>query len=107
MKKLLKKFSRQQIGLVLGPLLFSIILFIPDLTGLPLAPRAVLAVTGWTATWWVTDAIPIYATSFLRLILLAMTCGIVHESVKLTYVYQIDFMSLDDVICDYDLELCV
>src|SRR5699024_2476596 len=98
MKKLLKKFSRQQIGLVLGPLLFSIILFIPDLTGLPLAPRAVLAVTGWTATWWVTEAIPIYATSFLPLILLPMTGGTDQETATMAYGNPIVFMYMGGFI---------
>lgn len=94
----MKKLSRQQIGLILGPLLFSIILFIPDLTGLPLAPRAVLAVTGWTATWWVTEAIPIYATSFLPLILLPMTGGTDQETATMAYGNPIVFMYMGGFI---------
>src|SRR5699024_4017058 len=73
--KLMKILSRQRIGLVLGPLLFTIILFIPDLTGLAHAPRATLAVTAWPAVWWVSEAIPIYETSFLPLFLLPITGG--------------------------------
>lgn len=36
-----------------------------SLTGLEDAPRAVLAVTAWVATWWITEAMPIPATSLL------------------------------------------
>ncbi len=94
----MKNFSRQQIGLILGPLLFSIILFIPDLTGLAIAPRAVLAVTAWTATWWVTEAIPIYATSFLPLFLLPLTGGTDQDTAAMAYGNPIVFMYMGGFI---------
>lgn len=90
--KLMKILSRQRIGLVLGPLLFSIILFIPDLTGLAYAPRATLAVTAWTAVWWVSEAIPIYATSFLPLFLLPITGGTDQDTAAMAYGNPIVFM---------------
>src|SRR5699024_2105166 len=42
---------------------------------LEVAPRAVLAVTLWTATWWITEPIPIPATSLLPLLLLPLFGG--------------------------------
>ncbi|MDI5789115.1 hypothetical protein PO124_13925 [Bacillus licheniformis] len=32
------------------------------------APRIVLAVTAWTAVWWITEAVPIPAASLLPVI---------------------------------------
>src|SRR5699024_12414212 len=63
-------FMKQKIGLILGPLLFLTFYFIPESTGLDDAPRALLAVTLFDATWWITEAITIPATSLIPLILL-------------------------------------
>lgn len=83
---------RQKIGLVLGPLLFLIVYFIPSLTGLDDAPRAVLAVTAWVASWWVTEAMPIPATSLLPLFLLPLTGGAEEETATMAYGDPIVFM---------------
>src|SRR5699024_11992864 len=91
-KKTNRWLSRSRIGLVLGPLLFSIILFIADLIGLAHAPRAILAVSAWTAVWWVSEAIPIYATSFLPLFLLPITGGTDQDTEAMAYGNQIVFM---------------
>jgi solute carrier family 13 (sodium-dependent dicarboxylate transporter), member 2/3/5 len=86
-------------GLVLGPLLFFIIVSLPidndnsldraqtenniasetgssDSAGnigskaaLSFQAKLVLAITFWMATWWITEAIPIYVTALLPLIL--------------------------------------
>jgi len=54
----------RRVGLVLGPALFALFL---AWTGGPLDPvqRRVAATTALTATWWITAAIPIGATSLL------------------------------------------
>lgn len=66
----------QLIGLFLGPLLFvlTLLFFNPD--GLPPEAKAILASTIWIATWWITEAIPIPATSLLPIILFPMTGGL-------------------------------
>ena len=84
--------SREQtkkIGLVLGPILFLFILFLPidgnnnsgsninnstnksaeSTTYLSFSAKLVLATTFWMATWWITEAIPIYVTALLPLII--------------------------------------
>ena len=63
----------RKIGLVLGPLLFIVIQLFLDLDGLPPEARAVLAITAWTATWWITEAIPIAVTSLLPMVLFPLT----------------------------------
>ncbi|UJP64138.1 SLC13 family permease [Mongoliitalea daihaiensis] len=56
----------------MGPLLFLLIWVWPDLFGMPADAQVMLAVTCWIATWWITEAIPIPATSLLPLILLPL-----------------------------------
>jgi|SRR6056297_732259 len=64
--------TRQQVGLVLGPaLFFGSLLFLP-FTVSPSATAA-LASTLWIAVWWVTEAIPIPATSLLPIVLFPLT----------------------------------
>jgi solute carrier family 13 (sodium-dependent dicarboxylate transporter), member 2/3/5 len=60
-----------QIGLLLGPLLFLGLLFLPMdiLNDLSFEARIVLAATIWMAIWWITEAIPIYITALLLLVI--------------------------------------
>jgi len=60
--------SRQRIGLLLGPALFLIVLAMP-IEGLPFPARSVAASTAWIVCWWMTEAIPIAATSLLPVVL--------------------------------------
>lgn len=65
--------TAQMIGLFLGPLLFILTLFFFQPEGLSTEARGVLASTIWIATWWITEAIPIPATSLLPLVLFPLT----------------------------------
>lgn len=75
----------QWIGLILGPLLFiaTLLFFQPE--GLSFAGRAVLAGTLWIACWWVTEAIPIPATSLLPLVLFPITQGLDMDKTASSY----------------------
>ncbi len=64
---------RQQIGFVLGPLLFALIFLSPTPDGLSAAGKAVAAATAWIAVWWMSEAIPIPATSLLPIVLFPLT----------------------------------
>lgn len=59
-----------KVGLLLGPLLFLFILFFLAPKGMSPEALSMLAVTAWVAIWWITEAIPIAATSLLPLVLL-------------------------------------
>ncbi|MBM7094766.1 DASS family sodium-coupled anion symporter [Bacillus sp. H-16] len=76
---------RQLIGLVLGPLLFiaTLLFFSPE--GLSWEARAVLASTLWIATWWITEAIPIPATSIMPIILFPLTGSLESGTVVSAY----------------------
>ena len=62
-----KKPSRESVGLVLGPLLFVAIALVP--LGIPPQVQRMMAVAALMATWWVSEAIPLGATSLLPLAL--------------------------------------
>ncbi|API93421.1 MULTISPECIES: SLC13 family permease [Virgibacillus] len=66
----------QIIGLIAGPLLFAITLLFFSPEGLSQEGLAVLASTIWIAIWWMTEAIPIPATSLLPIILFPLTGGL-------------------------------
>lgn len=68
--------SRQKVGLILGPLLFALTLLFVEAEGLSSGAIAILASTLWIATWWITEAMPIPATSLLPLILFPLTGGL-------------------------------
>ncbi|WP_235357024.1 SLC13 family permease [Bacillus alveayuensis] len=65
--------GRQKVGLILGPLLFFLILNFFHPEGMSKEALAVLASTTWIAIWWITEAIPIPATSLLPIILFPLT----------------------------------
>jgi len=65
---MITKEKTSRIGLIIGPALFVIVIALPIES---LAPEAkiVLATALWMGTWWITEAIPIYATALLPLVL--------------------------------------
>src|SRR5690625_8033624 len=66
------KFA-QKLGLILGTLLFVLIILLFTPEGLNPEARAVLASTSWIAVWWMTEAVPIPATSLLPIVLFPLT----------------------------------
>lgn len=70
--------TRQRIGLVLGPSLFAGVLLSSPFD-ISASATAALACTFWIAAWWVTEAIPIPATSLLPIVLFPLT-GVVETS---------------------------
>ncbi len=58
----------KKVGLGLGPFLFLVVLAISPIPGAPAANR-MAAVALLMATWWITDAIPLFATALLPLVL--------------------------------------
>lgn len=69
-----KLLDRKKIGLILGPFLFLLVfLEVIPIAGLTEESRAVMACALWIATWWITEAMPISATSLLPIVLLPLT----------------------------------
>jgi len=61
--------NRENTGLVLGPLLFVITLWIPNLDGMDPEARRVLAIAVLMAVWWISEAVPIPVTALLPILL--------------------------------------
>jgi sodium-dependent dicarboxylate transporter 2/3/5 len=59
----------KQIGFFLGPIVFVAMLLIPAPEGMKLEAWRVAAVTALMAIWWITEAIPIPATSLMPIAL--------------------------------------
>ncbi|MDY0405057.1 DASS family sodium-coupled anion symporter [Virgibacillus sp. 179-BFC.A HS] len=66
----------QWIGLFAGPIFFILTLLFFSPEGLSKSGLAVLASTIWVAIWWMTEAIPIPATSLLPIVLFPLTNGL-------------------------------
>lgn len=60
---------RQKTGLILGPALFLIVLFILKLNPTNPAVARTAAIAALIATWWITEALPIPVTSLLPVVL--------------------------------------
>jgi sodium-dependent dicarboxylate transporter 2/3/5 len=82
------------VGLVLGPLLFLVTLLFFDPEGLSSEGVAVLAVTLWVGTWWITEVAPIPATSLLPIVLLPITGAMDGDAVVSSYGNDIVFLFL-------------
>ena len=61
--------STQRVGLILGPIVFIIMLLITPPDGMTSAAMKVAAITTLMAIWWITEAVPIPATSLLPILL--------------------------------------
>ncbi len=87
--------TRKKIGLVMGPLFFILLLaFIPASDSFTLAMRSAVASTGWIAIWWLTEAVPIPATSLLPLLLFPLTGVMSFEQTATGYADSIVFLFL-------------
>lgn len=83
---------RHRMGFVLGPLLFAAILFAPTPADLAPEAQAVAAVTAWVAVWWITEAIPIPATSLLPVVLFSATGAMPVSETTPSYAHPLVFL---------------
>lgn len=83
---------RQVIGLVLGPLCFALVMLFPNSSDLSAEGRSVLAGTLWIAIWWITEAIPIPATSLLPVLIFPITGAVSIEETTASYGHKMVFL---------------
>lgn len=84
----------KNIGLILGPALFVLVQFILPIDGLSAEGKAVLATTLWVGIWWMTEAIPIEATSLLPIILFPITGALGMKATTAPYANPLIFLFL-------------
>lgn len=61
--------SKKYFGIIVGILAFVIILFLPTPTGMSDEAKGAAAVVVLMSIWWITEAIPVYVTAFIPLVL--------------------------------------
>ena len=97
----------RRIGLFAGPIVALIIfLFMPEqyasINGETLeighATRTIAATVGWMAVWWITEAIPVYATALIPLALLPAIGGLSIRSVAAPYSNEVIYLYLGGFI---------
>ena len=59
----------RHVGFWAGPVFFCLLLFFVHPEGMSHQSIAVMAVTVWIATWWITESVPLAVTSLLPIIL--------------------------------------
>lgn len=79
------ELKRQKIGFFLGPFVLLLILLLPPPMGMEMNAWRVSAVTALMAIWWMTEAVPLAATSLLPIIL--FPCFNIMSSSKATAPY--------------------
>ena len=62
----------QLVGLLLGPVCFAAMLIAPAPAGLSAAGWATAALAVWMAVWWATEALPLFVTALLPLVILPL-----------------------------------
>lgn len=95
---------QKRLGLIIGPLLFLIILFLTPFEGLSEQGHAVLATTIWIAVWWVTEAIPIAATALLPIVLFPLTGGMNLASTTASFGHKYVFLYLGGFLIAIGIE---
>ncbi len=74
---------RKILSLIAGPLAFLVILLAGRPDGMSPEAQRIIAATLWIAIWWITEAIPVGATSLLPLILFPLTGAVpIKEAAK-------------------------
>jgi sodium-dependent dicarboxylate transporter 2/3/5 len=86
-----------KIGLAVGPLLFIFVAMSP-IDDLSQEGRIVLGLALWMATWWVTAAIPIYATALLPIAVLPATGALQLVDVVVPYADRIIFLFMGGLL---------
>ncbi|NQW26316.1 MAG: SLC13/DASS family transporter [Flammeovirgaceae bacterium] len=77
---------------LLGPSVFFLMLLIGPPEGMSIPAFKVMAATLWIAIWWMTEAIPIAATSFLPLILYPITNAVSLNEIASSYANPIIYI---------------
>jgi len=84
--------SRSTFGLILGPLLFLILLFVPQPEGLSEQGMMVAGIAVLMAVWWITEAIPIPATALIPIVLYPLLGVMTPADVTQSYAHHLIFL---------------
>ena len=91
-----KKITRDKfrsIGLVVGPVLFILFVSIP-FEGLSFEAKVVIGTTIWMICWWVSEALPVYVTALVPLVIFPVFSVIPLGETAAKYADRIIFLFL-------------
>jgi len=94
----------KKIGFFLGPILFVLTRYAFNSEGLSDQGNAVLASTLWIAVWWITEAIPIAATSLMPIILFPLSDGLSLAETSSSFGHRFVFLFLGGFILALSIE---
>jgi len=103
----------QRVGLLVGPpLAAAAALLLPesyaaaDGSQVAFGPggRATVAVTVWMATWWLSEAIPVYATALLPLVVLPLLGAASMKSAAAPYAHPLIFLFMGGFLLALSME---
>ena len=95
---------RQQIGLLLGPVLFFILLALPQPVDMPDNSMQVAAVAILMATYWMSEAIPIPATALMPIVLFPLLDIMPTARVTLSYGNHLIFLFMGGFLIAVTIE---
>jgi len=96
--------QRQQIGLLLGPVLFFILLALPQPADMPDNSMQVAAVAVLMATYWMSEAIPIPATALMPIVLFPLLGIMATDKVTLAYGNHLIFLFMGGFLIAVTIE---
>jgi len=96
--------TKKNIGLFLGPIVFVLVNFFYEPKNLSSEGIAILASTLWIAIWWMTEAIPIYVTSLLPIILFPLSGGLELKLTTASYGHKFVFLFIGGFILAIAIE---
>ena len=84
--------NKKNIGLFLGPLAFFLVKFFYNPEELSNEGLSILASTLWVAIWWITEAVPIYVTALIPIILFPLSGGLELKQTTAAYGHKFVFL---------------
>ena len=91
-------------GLLTGPLLFTLIIFLSPETVLNPGAWKVIAVAVWMVVWWITEAAPIAVTALLPIVLFPLTGIFTVDEATAPYANKIIFLFMGGFLLGLGME---
>ncbi|RDV39622.1 SLC13/DASS family transporter [Bradymonadaceae bacterium TMQ3] len=94
----------RSVGLIAGPVVFFLIMLGQGIEGLSEAGTAALAITLLMAIWWLTEAIPIYVTALVPIVLFPLTGVLPAAETTLNYGHELIYLFLGGFLLSIAVE---
>ena len=96
--------NKKNIGLFLGPIVFFIVKIFYNPVDLSEQGLSILASTLWVAIWWLTEAVPIYVTALIPIILFPLSGGLELKQTTAAYGHKFVFLFVGGFILAIAIE---